>query len=162
MASDKFFLGRSVLIEQNAKIMSPGAISVSELADERRKYTLSRFIVVVSWDDRREADLRCDLPLQFVDPPSLAADNRYYRHSPKRLRQFLAVDMDSLALSQVDHIQGDYHRHPDLEDLEKEIQAALKIGCVDYGDDSVRPCLGIDIAEQGGSGDVFVGSEGRE
>ena len=74
---------------------------------------------------------------QFVNALVFAGRDRDHRH-PEFLLQFVNLNGPAVRADLVHHIEGDYHRDIQLNQLHTQIKVALDIGCIHDVDNPVR------------------------
>ena len=75
---------------------------------------------------------------KLLDPAAEGGDDRDDRGAEKGL-ELGAVHFDALPLGQVHHVEGDDHRVPELDELERQLEAPAERRGVDDIDDEIGP-----------------------
>ena len=85
-------------------------------------------------------------------------DNRHAELALERLR----VELEPIALGEIDHVKRDDRRQPELDQLQREAQMVVEIGGVDHDHQRVGLALALLPAEQDVAGDRLIGACGIE
>ena len=94
---------------------------------------------------------------QVVDAP-LARGHGGDDRAAQLARQGLKVDVDALALGDVDHVQRQHHRLAGLFQLQQQAQHQAQVGGVGHGHQQVRRAFPGALAEHDVAGDFLVGT----
>ena len=88
-----------------------------------------------------------------------AAGARHDRHdrAAELAPEALRVDVDRRPLGEVDHVQGDDGRQPQLQHLAREVEIALEVGRVEQQQDHVGPRLAGHLPQEGVARHALVG-----
>ena len=71
---------------------------------------------------------------------------------------FAGVELEPVALGEVDHVERDHGRQAEVDQLQREAQVIVEVGGVDHDQQRLRQPLALLLAEQHVAGDRFVGA----
>ena len=91
----------------------------------------------------------------LVDPAAADGDGFDHRNA-KLFLKLGAVELQSVAAGEVDHVQGDDRRQPEVDQLQREAKVIVEVGGVEHDQQSVGQPLALLLAEQNVAGHRFV------
>jgi hypothetical protein len=98
-----------------------------------------------------------DGAMEFGDAALADGDGRNDRNS-KLMREGFGVELETVAVGEIDHVQRDHGRMPKLDQLEAEAQVIVEVRGVNDDDQGVGLALAFLLAEQDVASHRFVGA----
>ena len=134
------------LIDRSRRDLARPALEVDEVAFDR----------LVDAAARRGEHV-VDRGLKLGDAAAAHRDRLDHRHAELSLDR-RRVELEAVAPGEVDHVERDDGRQPELDQLECEAQVVVEVGGIEDDHQRVRLALALLLAEQDVAGDGFVGA----
>ncbi len=98
-----------------------------------------------------------ELPQQRVDA-ALADGDGFDDGDAEFGLKLRRVELEPVAFRQVDHVERDHHRQPELDQLQRQAEVIVEVGSVDHHQQRIGKALALLLAEQDIAGDGLVGA----